>query len=78
MLIKAMQMTTLPPDDLQKEPNKPSGTTSWWGRNKASFAAMAMIVTPTLLVSSTVPDAFSAATDIAVSQTWKAFSFKIF
>lgn len=28
---------------------------------------MAMVVAPTLLVSATVPDAFSAATDIAVS-----------
>jgi hypothetical protein len=29
---------------------------------------MAMAVTPSLLVSTTVPDAFSAATDIAVSR----------
>ena len=62
-----MQITPLQPDDLEKEPDKPSGPTSWWGRNKTSFTAMAMIVTPTLLVSSTFPDAFSAATDIAVS-----------
>ena len=30
--------------------------------------AMAMAVSPALLVSTTVPDAFSAATDIAVSR----------
>jgi hypothetical protein len=29
---------------------------------------MAMVVTPSLFVSTTVPDAFSAATDIAVSR----------
>ena len=62
-----MQVTPLPEDDLQKEPEKPSRPTSWWGRNKTSFTVMAIVVTPTLLVSSTVPDAFSTATDIAVS-----------
>ncbi|XP_075670675.1 uncharacterized protein LOC142640453 isoform X4 [Castanea sativa] len=44
--------------------NKLFGLRKWWGRNK-SFTAMTMAVTPALLVSSTVPDAFSAATDIA-------------
>ncbi|XP_048231533.1 tyrosine-specific transport system isoform X2 [Ricinus communis] len=38
---------------------------NWWERNKISFTAMAMVVAPTLLVSTNVPDAFSAATDIA-------------
>ncbi|XVF83244.1 hypothetical protein PTKIN_Ptkin16aG0119400 [Pterospermum kingtungense] len=62
----SIQITPSPTDDLQiKQPDKASGTTSWWGRNEASFTAMAMVITPTLLVSSTVPDAFSAATDIA-------------
>lgn len=42
------------------------GLKKWWGRNK-SLTAMTMAVTPALFVSSTVPDAFSAATDIAVS-----------
>ncbi|KAG6669879.1 tyrosine-specific transport protein-like isoform X1 [Carya illinoinensis] len=37
----------------------------WWGRNKISFMAMTMAVAPSLFVSTTVPDAFSAATDIA-------------
>ncbi|KAK4578826.1 hypothetical protein RGQ29_028776 [Quercus rubra] len=40
------------------------GLKKWWGRNK-SLTAMTMAVTPALFVSSTVPDAFSAATDIA-------------
>ncbi|WRX12940.1 Amino acid/polyamine transporter 2 - like 1 [Theobroma cacao] len=61
----SMQIAPLTPDDLQQKPDKPSGLTNWWGRNKTSFTAMAMVVTPTLLVSTTVPDAFSAATDIA-------------
>lgn len=38
---------------------------NWLKRNNISFTAMAMVVTPTLLVSTTVPDAFSSATDIA-------------
>ncbi|XP_030929770.1 uncharacterized protein LOC115955671 isoform X6 [Quercus lobata] len=44
--------------------NKLFGLRKWWGRNK-SFTAMTMAVTPALFVSSTVPDAFSSATDIA-------------
>ncbi|XP_062154215.1 uncharacterized protein LOC133862423 isoform X2 [Alnus glutinosa] len=46
-------------------PNNILGLRTWWGRNKTSFTAMAMAVTPSLFVSTTVPDAFSAATDIA-------------
>ncbi|KAL5770008.1 hypothetical protein ACOSP7_014162 [Xanthoceras sorbifolium] len=41
------------------------GLKNWWGRNKISFTATAMVVAPTLFVSTTVPDAFSAATDTA-------------
>ncbi|XP_058204645.1 uncharacterized protein LOC131318720 isoform X2 [Rhododendron vialii] len=37
----------------------------WWGRNKVSFTATAMVIAPPLFVSTVVPDAFSAATDIA-------------
>ncbi|KAL8247598.1 hypothetical protein R6Q59_008814 [Mikania micrantha] len=37
----------------------------WWISNKTSFTATAMVVVPSLFVSTTVPDAFSAATDIA-------------
>lgn len=47
------------------------GLQIWWGRNKISFTAMAMVVAPSLFVSTTVPDAFSAATDIAVSRNYK-------
>ncbi|XP_059457368.1 uncharacterized protein LOC132187172 isoform X3 [Corylus avellana] len=50
---------------LQQRPNNIFGLRTWWGRNKTSFTAMAMAVTPSLFVSTTVPDAFSAATDIA-------------
>ncbi|XWS07947.1 hypothetical protein CRYUN_Cryun41cG0034900 [Craigia yunnanensis] len=49
----SIQITPLQPDDPEKESDKPSGPTSWWGRNKIGFTAMAMVVTPTLLVSST-------------------------
>lgn len=38
---------------------------SWWRRNRTSLTATAMVIAPSLLVSTTVPDAFSAATDIA-------------
>ncbi|KAJ6357920.1 hypothetical protein OIU78_005701 [Salix suchowensis] len=44
---------------------EPIGMGGWWARNKISFTAMAMAVAPTLVVSTIVPDAFSAATDIA-------------
>ncbi|PIA58578.1 hypothetical protein AQUCO_00500483v1 [Aquilegia coerulea] len=37
----------------------------WWGSNKFSIAATAIAVGPPLFISSTVPDVFSAATDIA-------------
>lgn len=46
---------------------EPIGLGEWWERNKISFTAKAMAVAPTLVVSTIVPDAFSAATDIAVS-----------
>ncbi|KAE8684895.1 Vacuolar membrane ATPase 10 [Hibiscus syriacus] len=59
------QITPLAGDEIQQEPDKPSAQTNWWGRNKTRLTAMAMVVAPTLLVSTTVPDAFSAATDIA-------------
>ncbi|XP_016705880.2 tyrosine-specific transport protein isoform X3 [Gossypium hirsutum] len=58
----SVQIKALALDDLQQEPDK---LTNWWGRNKTRFTAMAMVVTPTLIVSTTVPEAFSAATDIA-------------
>ncbi|KAF5203792.1 Tryptophan/tyrosine permease [Thalictrum thalictroides] len=41
------------------------GLKRWWGSNKFSIAAAAIAVGPPLFVSSTVPDVFSAATDIA-------------
>ncbi|KAK9913246.1 hypothetical protein M0R45_037069 [Rubus argutus] len=37
----------------------------WWAGNKISFASVAMAVIPSLFVSTTIPDAFSTATDIA-------------
>ncbi|KAI8563724.1 hypothetical protein RHMOL_Rhmol03G0131100 [Rhododendron molle] len=47
------------------------GLRKWWGRNKVSFTATAMVIAPPLFVSTVVPDAFSAATDIAILQTMK-------
>ncbi|CAN1288760.1 Tyrosine-specific transport system 1 [Linum perenne] len=38
---------------------------TWLGRHRRSLTAMTMAVGPALVVSATVPDAFSAATDIA-------------
>ncbi|KAK1409588.1 hypothetical protein QVD17_36115 [Tagetes erecta] len=37
----------------------------WWVSNRTSFAATVMVIGPSLFVSTTIPDAFSAATDIA-------------
>ncbi|XP_044460971.1 tyrosine-specific transport protein 2-like isoform X2 [Mangifera indica] len=48
-----------------KESEAFTGLRNWWGRNEISFTAMAMVIAPTLFISTTVPDAFSAATDIA-------------
>ncbi|XP_031383117.1 uncharacterized protein LOC116197205 isoform X2 [Punica granatum] len=42
-----------------------SGLRNWWGRKRIGLMSMVMVVAPSLLVSITVPDAFSAATDIA-------------
>ncbi|KAK4279684.1 hypothetical protein QN277_011423 [Acacia crassicarpa] len=36
----------------------------WWGRNKVNVMAMTIVVAPSLFVSTTFPDAFSAATEI--------------
>ncbi|OIW01455.1 hypothetical protein TanjilG_30929 [Lupinus angustifolius] len=38
---------------------------NWWGRNKMNTMAVTMVVVPSLVVSTTFPNAFSAATDIA-------------
>ncbi|CAH1438433.1 unnamed protein product [Lactuca virosa] len=37
----------------------------WWKNNRTGFTATAMVVAPSLFVSTTVPDVFSSATDIA-------------
>ncbi|CAL9007784.1 unnamed protein product [Prunus brigantina] len=50
---------------LQQKPNISVELRKWWGRNKVSFTAVAMVVGPSLIVSTSVPDAFSSATDIA-------------
>ncbi|MED6142834.1 hypothetical protein PIB30_001034 [Stylosanthes scabra] len=38
---------------------------NWWDKNKVNLTAVTMVVAPSLFVSTTFPDAFSAATDIA-------------
>ncbi|KAK1396429.1 Tyrosine-specific transport protein [Heracleum sosnowskyi] len=48
-----------------QEASKQLWLKNWWGKNKANVTATSMVVAPTLLVSTTVPDACSAATDIA-------------
>ncbi|KAI6676502.1 hypothetical protein NL676_037298 [Syzygium grande] len=50
---------------VMEEPKEVFGVRKWWDRKKISFASVAMVVAPSILVSTTVPDAFSAATDIA-------------
>ncbi|KAM5556041.1 tyrosine-specific transport protein [Rosa sericea] len=49
---------------LQK-PNMPFDLRKWWAGNKVSFTSVALVVVPSLFVSTTVPDAFSTATDVA-------------
>ncbi|CAJ1947966.1 unnamed protein product [Sphenostylis stenocarpa] len=43
----------------------PTEKGNWWSRNKSNVTAVTMVVAPSLFVSTTFPDAFSAATDIA-------------
>ncbi|XP_027087211.1 uncharacterized protein [Coffea arabica] len=50
---------------LKERSNSDFGLMEWWTSKKISFTATAMVVVPSLFVSTTVPDAFSAATDIA-------------
>ncbi|KAI3470450.1 hypothetical protein Pfo_027113 [Paulownia fortunei] len=54
-----------PKEQLLEKPNSFNYISNWWQKNKAGVTATAMIIAPSLLVSTTVPDAFSAATDIA-------------
>ncbi|KAK4436021.1 hypothetical protein Salat_0765800 [Sesamum alatum] len=54
-----------PLGQLPEESNSFYYISSWWEKNKASVTATVMVVAPTVVVSTTVPDAFSAATDIA-------------
>ncbi|KAJ6432851.1 hypothetical protein OIU84_019976 [Salix udensis] len=64
-LIKGFETYTNITEQNAKILQEPIGMGGWWARNKISFTAMAMAVAPTLVVSTIVPDAFSAATDIA-------------
>ncbi|XP_070031199.1 uncharacterized protein [Nicotiana tomentosiformis] len=50
--------------DLQRS-NSQLQLSKWWRRNNLGFTATAIAIAPPLLVSTTIPDAFSAATDIA-------------
>ncbi|KAL0403457.1 UNVERIFIED_CONTAM: hypothetical protein Sradi_1986500 [Sesamum radiatum] len=54
-----------PSGQLPEESNSFYYISSWWEKNKASVTATVVVVAPSVLVSTTVPDAFSAATDIA-------------
>ncbi|XP_059628307.1 uncharacterized protein LOC132271063 isoform X2 [Cornus florida] len=54
-----------PTTQMFQKPNKVFGVRRWWGRNRIGLTATAMVVAPSLFVSSTVSDAFSTATDIA-------------
>ncbi|KAK2971655.1 hypothetical protein RJ640_010896 [Escallonia rubra] len=63
------QLTNLtshsPSRQISEKPREDSGTRKWWTKNKVNFTATAIVIAPSLLVSTTVPDVFSAATDIA-------------
>ncbi|RDX74531.1 Tyrosine-specific transport protein, partial [Mucuna pruriens] len=43
----------------------PTEKGNWWSRNKINVTAMTMVVAPSLFVSTTFPDSFSIAADIA-------------
>ncbi|KAL3650034.1 hypothetical protein CASFOL_006437 [Castilleja foliolosa] len=58
-------LSNIPSIKLVKNSSSSNYNSNWWEKNKASVTATAMIVAPSLIVSTTVPDAFSAATDIA-------------
>ncbi|KAM7499142.1 hypothetical protein LguiA_023556 [Lonicera macranthoides] len=55
----------LPPEQTPEKASELLGVAKWWGRNKVNLAATAMAIVPSLFVSTTFPDAFSAATDFA-------------
>ncbi|KAK3003526.1 hypothetical protein RJ639_018375 [Escallonia herrerae] len=63
------QLTNLtsysPSRQKSEKPREDSGTRKWWTKNKVNLTATAIVIAPSLLVSTTVPDVFSAATDIA-------------
>ncbi|KAL6123864.1 hypothetical protein ACLB2K_076381 [Fragaria x ananassa] len=48
-----------------QNPNMPFNLREWWARKNVSFTSVALVVVPSLFVSTTIPDAFSTATDIA-------------
>lgn len=54
-----------PSTELIENPNKLVRIRQWCRRNRTEFTAIAMVVAPTLVVSTNFPDAFTAATDIA-------------
>lgn len=54
-----------PSTQLVKKPELFTSINSWWEKNKTSITATAMVVAPSLVVSTALPDAFSAATDFA-------------
>ncbi|WCJ19336.1 Tryptophan/tyrosine permease [Euphorbia peplus] len=59
------QLKNLSTAQILQEPKTRPESKNWWRRNKISFTAMGIVIAPTLLVSTTVPDAVSAATDFA-------------
>ncbi|CAK9169594.1 unnamed protein product [Ilex paraguariensis] len=50
---------------VEQKPNKFFELRKWWGRNKINITATAMVIAPSLFVSTTVSDSFSAATEFA-------------
>lgn len=58
-------MFSVSPETIKKRSESDYGLKKWWARKKTSFTATALVIAPSLLVSTTFPDAFSAATDIA-------------
>ncbi|XP_062001221.1 uncharacterized protein LOC133718397 [Rosa rugosa] len=58
-------LSSISPLTQTQKPNMLFGLRKWWAGNKVSFTSVALVVVPSLFVSTTVPDAFSTATDVA-------------
>ncbi|XAR52372.1 hypothetical protein NMG60_11020411 [Bertholletia excelsa] len=54
-----------PATEVLQKPEELFDLGDWWGSHRIRFMATAMVIAPSLCVSTAIPDAFSAATDVA-------------